>query len=61
MVSEMCIRDSYSMILEHVKPDYIHVLIGGKIVASGGPDLATQLEENGYDWVEKVAAAEEAF
>ena len=51
----------YSRILEHVKPDYIHVLIGGKIVASGGPDLATQLEENGYDWVEKVAAAEEAF
>ena len=51
----------YSRILEHVKPDYIHVLIGGKIVASGGPDLATQLEENGYDWVEKAAAAKEAF
>ena len=49
----------YSRILEHVKPDFIHVLIGGKIVASGGPELATQLEENGYDWVEKVAAAEE--
>ena len=46
----------YSRILEHVKPDFIHVLIGGKIVASGGPELATQLEENGYDWVEKVAA-----
>ena len=50
----------YSRILEHVKPDFIHVLIGGKIVASGGPELATQLEENGYDWVENVAAEEVA-
>jgi len=49
----------YSRILEHVKPDLVHVLIGGKIVASGGPELATQLEENGYDWVEKASAAEE--
>ena len=49
----------YSRILEHVKPDMVHVLIGGKIVTSGGPELATQLEENGYDWVEKVSAAEE--
>ena len=65
MGSEMCIRDSliithYSRILEHVKPDFIHVLIGGKIVASGGPELATQLEENGYDWVENMAAEEVA-
>ena len=36
----------YSRILEHVKPDMVHVLIGGKIVTSGGPELATQLEEN---------------
>ena len=49
----------YSRILEHVKPDMVHVLIGGKIVTSGGPELATQLEENGYDWVEKASVAEE--
>jgi Fe-S cluster assembly ATP-binding protein len=43
----------YNRILEHVKPDYIHVLIDGKIVKSGGPDLANQLEEHGYDWIEE--------
>ena len=43
----------YNRILEHVKPDKIHVLIDGKIVKSGGPELANQLEERGYDWIEK--------
>ena len=42
----------YSRILEHVKPDKIHVLIGGKIVKTGGPELALELEEKGYDWLE---------
>ena len=42
----------YSRILEHVKPDKIHVLISGKIVKTGGPDLALELEEKGYDWLE---------
>jgi Fe-S cluster assembly ATP-binding protein len=42
----------YSRILEHVKPDKIHVLIGGRIVATGDASLATDLEENGYDWLE---------
>ncbi len=50
----------YSRILEHVQPDRIHVMIGGKIIASGGPGLATLLEENGYDWLEqRVAEGEE--
>ena len=43
----------YSRILEHVKPDTIHVLMGGKIVASGGSELATKLEERGYEWLSK--------
>ena len=43
----------YSRILEHVKPDKIHVLISGKIVKTGGPDLALELEEKGYDWLEE--------
>ena len=42
----------YSRILEHVQPDKVHVLIDGRIVATGGPELATELEENGYDWIE---------
>ncbi|MBI31831.1 MAG: Fe-S cluster assembly ATPase SufC [Euryarchaeota archaeon] len=49
----------YNRILEHVKPDKIHVLIDGKIVMSGGPELANQLEEKGYDWVEKEVSGNE--
>ena len=43
----------YSRILEHVMPDKIHVLMDGKIVASGGPELATKLEEHGYEWLKE--------
>ncbi|NDF33135.1 MAG: Fe-S cluster assembly ATPase SufC [Euryarchaeota archaeon] len=45
----------YSRILEHVQPDKVHVLIKGKIVKSGGPELALELEERGYDWLETEA------
>ena len=48
----------YSRILEHVQPDKIHVLMGGRIVATGGPELATQLEERGYKWLDSKAEAE---
>ncbi|RZP11691.1 MAG: Fe-S cluster assembly ATPase SufC [Candidatus Poseidoniales archaeon] len=48
----------YSRILEHVQPDKIHVLIGGQIVATGGPELATQLEERGYEWLDPKAEVE---
>ncbi len=41
----------YSRILEHVQPDKVHVLMDGKIVSSGGPELATKLEEHGYEWL----------
>jgi len=47
----------YSRILEHVKPDKVHVLMGGQIVATGGPELATQLEEQGYEWLDSKAEA----
>lgn len=39
----------YKRILNYVKPDFVHVFAGGKIVASGGPELADELEANGYD------------
>ena len=41
----------YQRILNHIKPDYVHVLYDGRIVESGGPELALELEEKGYEWV----------
>jgi len=41
----------YQRILNYIKPDYVHVMLGGRIVESGGPELAMHLEEHGYDWV----------
>ncbi len=41
----------YQRILNYIKPDYVHVMLGGKVVESGGADLALHLEEHGYDWV----------
>ena len=50
----------YQRILNYIKPDYVHVMMGGRIVESGGADLALHLEEHGYDWVrekyEEIAA-----
>ncbi|MAU11085.1 MAG: Fe-S cluster assembly ATPase SufC [Anaerolineaceae bacterium] len=49
----------YQRMLNYVKPDYVHVMFAGQIVESGGPELALQLEENGYDWIrEKYAVAQ---
>ncbi|MDX9849756.1 MAG: Fe-S cluster assembly ATPase SufC [Anaerolineaceae bacterium] len=45
----------YQRILNYIKPDYVHVMLDGRIVESGGSDLALHLEEHGYDWIrEKV-------
>ena len=41
----------YQRILNYITPDFVHVLVGGRIVRSGGPELAHELEEKGYDWV----------
>jgi len=41
----------YQRILNYITPDYVHILLDGRIVESGGPDLALKLEERGYDWV----------
>jgi|TARA_B100000959_G_C14994793_1_gene629715 Fe-S cluster assembly ATP-binding protein len=43
----------YQRILNYVKPDYVHVMIDGKIVKSGDKSLALQLENKGYDWLSK--------
>ena len=44
----------YQRLLDYVKPHFVHVLRHGKIVQSGGPELALQLEEQGYDWIGEV-------
>ena len=41
----------YQRLLNYIKPDYVHVLGKGKIIKSGGPELALELEEKGYDWI----------
>ena len=43
----------YQRLLNYIKPDYVHVLEGGRIIKSGGPELALELEERGYDWSEE--------
>jgi Fe-S cluster assembly ATP-binding protein len=45
----------YQRLLDHVQPDRVHVLAGGRIVKSGGPDLARELEERGYEWLQAAA------
>jgi len=41
----------YQRLLDYIRPDYVHVMQGGRIVRSGGKDLALELEKRGYDWI----------
>ena len=51
----------YQRLLNYIKPDYVHIMLDGRIVESGGPDLALHLEDQGYDWVrEKYEEPSEA-
>jgi len=45
----------YQRLLDYIVPDYVHVLFQGKIVKSGGKELALELEEKGYDWIKEEA------
>ncbi|MEE8251728.1 MAG: Fe-S cluster assembly ATPase SufC [Gemmatimonadales bacterium] len=47
----------YQRLLNHIEPDYVHVLTDGRIVKSGGKELALELEERGYDWLSSDVAA----
>ncbi|HEY7896695.1 MAG TPA: Fe-S cluster assembly ATPase SufC [Gemmatimonadaceae bacterium] len=47
----------YQRLLNHIVPDFVHVLSAGRIVKSGGKELALELEEKGYDWLETPAEA----
>jgi len=47
----------YQRLLDYIVPDFVHVLYNGKIVKSGGKELAHQLEEKGYDWIKEEVEA----
>jgi Fe-S cluster assembly ATP-binding protein len=47
----------YQRILNYITPDQVHVLMDGRIVRSGGPELAHELEERGYDWIKEAVDA----
>ena len=41
----------YQRLLNYIKPNFVHIMLDGRVVESGGPDLALHLEEQGYEWV----------
>ncbi len=49
----------YQRLLDYIKPDYVHILYKGRIVHTGGPELALELEEKGYDWIKQEADNEQ--
>jgi Fe-S cluster assembly ATP-binding protein len=49
----MIVVTHYQRLLDYIKPDHVHVMAAGRIVTSGGPELALTLEEKGYGWIEK--------
>ena len=50
----------YQRLLDYIQPDVVHVLADGRIVESGGPELALQLEQHGYDWIRNRLTPEAA-
>jgi Fe-S cluster assembly ATP-binding protein len=51
----MIVVTHYQRLLNYIPPDFVHVLVDGRIVRSGGPDLALELEDRGYGWIETEA------
>ena len=47
----------YQRLLDYIVPDFVHVLVDGRIVRSGGKELALELEEKGYDWIKEDIVA----
>lgn len=57
----MLVITHYQRILHYVKPNFVHVMMQGKIVKSGGPELSDRLEREGYDWIRKeIGLSEES-
>ena len=53
----MVLVTHYQRLLNYITPDHVHVLLDGRIVKSGGPELALELEEKGYDWIREAVDA----
>ena len=53
----MLVVTHYQRLLNHIVPDFVHVLVDGRIVRSGGKEMALELEEKGYAWLEKEPAS----
>ncbi|MDE6130705.1 MAG: Fe-S cluster assembly ATPase SufC [Muribaculaceae bacterium] len=49
----------YQRLLDYIRPDFVHILYKGRIVYSGGPELALELEEKGYDWIKEQVDGQE--
>ena len=47
----------YQRLLDYIVPDRVHIIVDGKVVQSGGPELAKKLDSEGYDWVKELALA----
>ena len=48
----------YQRLLDYIKPDFVHVLYKGRMVKTGGPELARQIQEHGYDWIKEEIGEE---
>jgi Fe-S cluster assembly ATP-binding protein len=53
----MIVVTHYQRLLDYIVPDFVHVLVNGRIVKSGGKELALELEDKGYGWIEEAALA----
>ena len=53
----MIVVTHYQRLLNHIEPDYVHVMMDGHIAMSGDKQLALKLEENGYNWLTEESAA----
>ena len=49
----------YQRLLDYIRPDFVHILYKGRIVHSGGPELALELEERGYDWIKETVDSQD--
>jgi Fe-S cluster assembly ATP-binding protein len=56
-VRRMLLITHYQRLLDYIRPDRIHVMADGRIVRSGGPELAHELEKHGYDFLKEAALA----
>ena len=58
-ISAALIITHYQRLLNYITPDYVHVMMQGRVVKSGGPELAQRLEAEGYDWIKEELGIED--